>query len=185
MSKEFAEQFERYRAASCLSQAAIARGIACDPSYIVWIQSGQRNVTPRIALASADMLQIPVSQRARFYLRSAGYPEERILTALDCPMLRVRAYQPDGQEVSAGTYIKENMPGRFKSENELADAVKIHHSHINRLGRNTRLALPGVAESLIRILQIPSEDQAEFMLLIRGFPLQVTTQVLQSVDLKS
>lgn len=182
MTVEFGRQLRAYREPKFPVRQVLACLVRLDNGFLGHIERGDKNTSPHAAELFAESLCIPLYERARFFLRGAGFSEERISTALDSPYgVCVTTSLPQDEPITAGAYIRMYMSGKYKSDEELARITYTNNSTIWRLRHNKRLAKALIAESLVKALQIPPERQAEFLLLVIGHRPEVVHQVLTAL----
>lgn len=185
MTAEFARQFRPLREARFPVRTILAGIVYFDNSFLGHVERGDRNISPDTAEQLAEALCLPLDERPLFFLRGAGFSEERISTALDSPRgVYVTTNSRLGEQITAGTLLKKYISnGYYYNDNnsKLARAAYVIPSTIWRVKYGDRFLKAPSAERLLKALGTPPEKQAEFLLLVIGHRPEVVHQVLTAL----
>lgn len=181
MTAEFGKQFRAYRECAGLTHKGLSYG-AYFSGGACHIERGKQNVSPLTIEPLAEFMHVPLHERALFFLRAAGFSEERIRIALGhSSNISVSDNSTQDGQIKAGAYLDMCMSRKNIKNDKLAEDSDVSLSAIGRLRHNKRIAKPSTAEKLALGLQIPPEEQAEFLLLVIGHRPEVVHQVLSAL----
>jgi transcriptional regulator with XRE-family HTH domain len=186
MTVEFGKNFQAHREAfrkktgspSLKYEASL---VGTTDGFLVDIQKGTTNVKQPMAVRLAEGLQIPLEERAKFYLLGAGFPLEYVESTLNTPLgICLSSASPEA-DITLGRLI-ETYKNPDMSYEELGDQCGIDSSYLRRV-KNGKKVLQGwdLARSLVTTLNVPSERRAEFLLLARGHSYTEVHEILKAM----
>lgn len=195
-----------YLSAAEMSQSKAADRLKVNHSFISYATRGERGLARDNAIGLSEILHVKPEELAYFLLLLAGYPKEKIINALDresgfevSPELLQVLRTSAGEELTGEQKTTSVFASLFKKYMEAKAAINpeltykglvshkkvgpflnLNHSAISRLASGQRFTSTRTTDSIINLLEINPQNQAEFMLLAERHEVEVVYRSLIS-----